>query len=89
MRHYKSIQKTIEQQVLTKITCDKCGNRVEESSTGYNTKEFRLEMLTGSSCPDGGYHEGWKIDLCNGCVEWLKIVLKENGVALQEVYNDW
>ena len=88
MKHYKAVQRTIDTQVLIEVTCDKCDSIIRESK-GYDTREFTLEMLRGQSYPGSGYNEGWKVELCDACINWLLNILKESSVVLQKVENDW
>ncbi len=91
MEHYNKITKTkiITHRELIKVTCDRCDAKIPPEDP-YDLRELDLSFAEGSSYPDSGSKEGWKVeDLCNSCIGWLKELLIENNVKITKIDVDW
>lgn len=91
MRYYAEIEvteKKIRRDFLY-MTCDWCGKKFSDP-TGYDEREFELKFLKGFGYPEGGQLEGWEVhDLCDDCVERLRVMLVSAGVKVSKKEVDW
>lgn len=70
MKEFKTVTKTV--QVLSALTCNKCGvsqaiseDPAENLSTQYEFQSFKFRFGFGSKFDE----EKWSFDLCEGCLE--------------------
>lgn len=80
-------KKTIEVTEVLRRICDRCGDDLPTfPDEPYNQQyyEFKLECVHGVADPDGGASEGWSVDLCPACANWLYVVLKAADVGMTE-----
>jgi len=86
---YEVVTKTVRSKRLVCTVCDWCQEDIEEPGP-YRERAFDLEFTEGSSCPDGGSEEGWEVqDLCDLCVERLRVLLIDQGICVLPVKRDW
>ncbi len=87
MKHYKKQQREVS--VLEMVTCNLCGNTIEDGSIKWNDNvwdgmcaSFELE-LTGSRY---GWiaSKTWSADFCFECSQKVIELLSKAGVAIEE-----
>jgi hypothetical protein len=85
----EEFEEIVKRHRLIRTECDWCG-AVIPNPGAYYTVDFTLEFLEGSSYPEGGYQEGWRVeDLCKACVGKLEQLLKDNGIRVVPAERDW
>jgi len=88
-REYETIEETVERHKLVKHTCDWCDGDIVEEAV-YAVREFSLEFSIGSAYPEGGWKEGWQVDdLCDDCVDKLRVLLEGEGISVTKLEVDW
>ena len=72
--------------VITAAACDWCGADLptERPRAGETYFEMEMRFTAGTSNRDGGYGDGWAVDLCQPCSEKLRAWLVEQGVKVRE-----
>ena len=86
---YRTVKKTSEYRELVETLCDWCGANVPEPGA-YKDRRATLKFGHGSSYPEGGYLEGWQVeDLCDPCIEKLRVVLVREGINVTKLDIDW
>ena len=87
-RKYTRYTEKVERKRIISVICDRCGATIPGPGI-YEVREFRLEFSIGYSYPDSGNREGWEVeDLCDACVEWLHLLLREE-VIISKLEVDW
>jgi hypothetical protein len=73
------------------VICDWCGVKMPADTTrGYETRQFTLEITHGFAYPEGGEAVGWSVsDLCDPCCKNLKALLLENHIKISDIDRDW
>lgn len=66
-----------QRKVVSKITCDLCGEDVKEGLDDYDIDVVTVSRKTGAVYPEGGGGEIAEVDICGDCfatelVPWLK-----------------
>lgn len=74
--------------VKAKYVCDRCGAEIPNHL--YSVHDFTLIFERGTSYPDGGDGDGWRVDdMCQSCVTWLRDLLIANGVKVETFEWDY
>lgn len=89
MKKYEEQQVSTTRSILVGEFCDWCGVEIPRPAR-FDSREFTLFFSEGSNYPEGGHAEGWEVeDLCNGCIEKLRLLLLDAGVKITPVDKDW
>lgn len=58
-----------KQEIVTKITCDLCGNEIKDTSYTYEKDEITIQRQKGEHYPSGGQGTYYELDMCPNCWE--------------------
>lgn len=90
MKHYKTVTLTLTEQLIDRVTCDRCECDIPTAELP-ELRDFELYFASGTYDRDGGGEKsGWKIeDLCDGCIAQLQRVLIDSGFPVDEFEENW
>jgi len=87
MKHIRTIQVPAkEKQVIDKVTCDLCGNKIEYKR--FSAEEAIVKHRTGDSYPEGGSGEEISIDICGSCFDG-KLILWLHSQGIEPRTEEW
>ncbi len=83
------IKKTITKEVsiTESVICDSCDKKISKDL--YSADEVRIERVTGSTYPDGGYGKRFKPDICPDCFDNKIMPLITSALSLNPVWEEW
>lgn len=89
MKKYETQQVITTHSQIVGTFCDWCGAAIPDLSL-FDRREFTLSFATGENYPEGGHEEGWQVeDLCDSCIEKLRLLLLDAGVTITSVEGCW
>ena len=87
MRKVKSTEQIRVIEHIEAVYCDKCGDKIDTSTSVYEYGWFKATFGHGSE--DGGNGETYSMDLCEKCSKKLLDKLKELGYNIIIKEFDW
>jgi hypothetical protein len=89
MKKYEEQQVSTTRTILVGEFCDWCGVEIPAPAR-FDARSFTLSFAKGQNFSEGGHDEGWAVeDLCDGCIEKLRLLLLDAGVKITPTEADW